>query len=289
VQPPGLFPIIEGLHTHVVVDGQGPPLLFLAALGGNWFDFDQAAALLEDHWTIIRYDRPGYGFSDPLPAGEIPSIFTEVDRIDHILDALGISQPVVVVGHSLASLYAEAYARSRPERVAGLIMLDGSYVTLPLQMVPPNWSNRFAHVAATAIDKLPLPRAAGIFAHRAATYPGAPAGFDKVQKEWIAEVFNSASYPRALLVEQTAFAVLNTELVGLRRTAGLATPTMVVSALSGRRTPFGMFWDWKQRRYAALLGADYRALIPARHYFVVQQPKVTAALIDEFADRTIRG
>ncbi|PXW36246.1 UNVERIFIED_CONTAM: pimeloyl-ACP methyl ester carboxylesterase [Williamsia faeni] len=280
---------IAGLRTHVVVDGSGPPLLYLAALGGNWFDFDQATALLRDRWTILRYDRPGYGFSDPLPTGEIPSIFTEVDRIDHILDVLGIIKPVVVVGHSLASLYAEAYARSRPERVAGLIMLDGSYVTMPLQLVPPRWSNRFAHVAATAVNRLPLPRVAGVFAHRTATYPGPPAGFDNVQKKWIAEVFNSSAYPRALIVEQSGFGVMNSELVGLRRTAELLTPTLVVSALPGRRTPFGCFWDWKQRRYAAHLGADYLALRPARHYFLVHQPKVAAQVIDEFADRAIRG
>lgn len=279
---------IAGLRTHVVVDGQGPPLLYLAALGGNWFDFEQVTELLEDRWTVIRYDRPGYGFSEPLPAGQVPSIAAEVDRIDGVLDALGITEPVLLVGHSLASLYAEAYARSRPERVAGVIMLDGSYVVLPVQVVPPGWSNRFAHAAAALINKLPLPRSAGVIGHAIATYPGAPEGFDDEQRSWIAEVFGGDNYPRALLVEQTAFGVLNAELIRLRRSTQLPAPTLVVSAVSGRRTPVRIYWEWKQRRYAALLGADYRALSPARHYFVVQQPGITAEVITEFADRMIK-
>ena len=289
MQPPGTFQVIAGLRTHVVVDGHGPPLLYLAALGGNWFDFDHVAALLEDRWTIIRYDRPGYGFSEPLRVGELPSLAAEVSRTDQILDTLGIVGPVVVVAHSLASLYAEAYARSRPARVAGVIMLDGSYVLLPWQLVPPRWSNRFAHATATVITKLPLPRAAGTLAHRIATSPGAPEELNEKQQALVDEIFNGKNYPRALLVEQLAFGVLSSELTGLRRTHDLTAPALVVSAVSRHRTPVRIFWNWKQRCYAARLGAEYRMLSPARHYFVVHQPEVTARLIEEFTDRVVRG
>lgn len=290
VQPPGTFHTIAGLRTHVVVDGEGPPLLFLAALGGNWFDFDQVTEILSDRWTVIRYDRPGYGLSDSLPAGQIPSIADEVDRIDAVLDALGITEPVLLAGHSLASLYAEAYARSRPDRVAGVIMLDGSYVMLPLQLVPPSWSNGLAHLAARFIKALRLPRSAGVRGHAIATRPGPPGGFTKTQRLWIAEVYGGSRYPRALLVEQAAFGVLNSQLIGLRRTHPLSTPALVVSALPARRTPVHVFWNWKQQRFARLLGAEYRPLSPARHFFVVQQPTLAAELIDDFgAYLAVRG
>lgn len=290
MQPPGTFLTISGLKTHVVVDGAGPPLVFLAALGGNWFDFDQVTEILKDRYTVIRYDRPGYGLSDPLPAGQIPSIAGEVERIDQILGALGITEPVVLAGHSLASLYVEGYARSRPDRVTGVIVLDGSYVMLPLQLVPPGWSNRLAHLAARFIKALRLPRSAGIKGHAIATSPGPPGGFTAAQRYWISEVFNGTRFPRAFLVEQAAFGVLNSQLVDLRRTRPLTAPIKVVSALPGRRTPVRLFWNWKQGRYARFLGADYTPVIPARHFFIVQQPVVAATLIGDFAAKaTVRG
>lgn len=283
VQPPGTFLTISGLKTHVVVNGEGPPLVFLAALGGNWFDFDQVTEILEDRYTVVRYDRPGYGLSEPLPPGQIPSIAAEVERIDQILDALEITEPVVLAGHSLASLYVEGYARIRPDRVAGVIVLDGSYVMLPLQLVPPGWSNRLAHVAARFIKALRLPRSAGIAGHAIATSPGPPGGFTATQRYWISEVFNGTRFPRAFLVEQAAFGVLNAQLVTLRRTQPLTAPVHIVSALPGRRTPVRLFWNWKQSRYARRLGASYTPVIPARHFFIVQQPDVAARLIGDFA------
>lgn len=285
LQPPGAFFTICGLRTHVVVDGQGPPLLLLAALGGSWFDFDHLADLLRDRWTVIRYDRPGYGLSDPLPPGQIPSIDDENRRIDEVLTAVGVTKPVVVAAHSLASLYAEGFARGRPERVAAVIMLDGSYVMLPLQMVPPGISNRLAHLTAHLIKALRLPRSAGIRGHAIATSPGPPGGYTAEQRHWIGEVLGGNRYPRALLVEQAAFGVLNSELVAMRRKEPLTAPTLVVSALPGRRTPVRLFWNWKQARYAQFLGADYTPVSPARHFFVVQQPDVAAGLIEDFAAR----
>jgi pimeloyl-ACP methyl ester carboxylesterase len=290
VQPPGTFHTVAGIRTHVVVDGAGPPLLFLAALGGNWFDFDQVTEILSERWTVIRYDRPGYGLSDSLPAGQIPSIADETARIDAVLDALGITEPVLLAGHSLASLYVEGYARMRPDRVAGVIMLDGSYVMLPLQLVPPSWSNGLAHLAARVIKALRLPRSAGVWGHALATRPGPPDGFTKAQRLWIAEVYGGTRYPRALLVEQAAFGVLNSEVVALRHTHPLSVPALVVSALPARRTPVRLFWNWKQERYARFLGARYLPLSPARHFFVVQQPTLAAELIDGFgAELVVRG
>jgi pimeloyl-ACP methyl ester carboxylesterase len=289
LQPPGTFHTVAGLRTHVVVEGQGPPLVLLAALGGSWFDFDHVSALLRDRWTVIRYDRPGYGLSDPLPAGRIPSIDDENQRIDDLLDTLGITEPIVLVGHSLASLYVEGYARSRPERVAGVVILDGSYVMLPLQLVPPGWSNRLAHLIARFIKALRLPRSAGIRGYAIATSPGPPGGLTEEQRHWVAEVFTGTRYPRAFLVEQAAFGVLNSQLMALRRTRPLSVPTLVVSALPGRRTPVRLFWHWKQGRYARFLGADYKQVVPGRHFFIVQQPAVAAALIDDFASQVPVG
>jgi pimeloyl-ACP methyl ester carboxylesterase len=153
--------------------------------------------------------------------------------------------------------------------------------------VPPGFSNRLAHLMAHLIKALRLPRSVAIQAHAVATSPGPPGGYTAEQRHWIAEVLNGRRYPRALLVEQAAFGVLNSELVALRRACPLTPPTLVVSALPGRRTPVRLFWNWKQTRYARFLRADYTPVIPARHFFIVQQPDVAAGLIEEFAGRAV--
>ncbi len=96
---------------HIVDTGRSAKLVALIGLVVT-YDFDQVTEIFKGCWTVIRYGRPGYGLSDPLPSGQIPSIAAEVERIDQNLDALGITEPVVLAGHSLASLYVEGYARS---------------------------------------------------------------------------------------------------------------------------------------------------------------------------------
>ena len=57
--------------VHVVVDGEGPPVVLYGGLGGNWFDWDEVVELLSGTCLVVRIDRPGYGFSPP--SAEPPS------------------------------------------------------------------------------------------------------------------------------------------------------------------------------------------------------------------------
>lgn len=62
------FVRIDGVPHHVVVEGNGPPVLLSAGLGMAWFDWDEVAALLAPHRTVVRFDRPGHGLSGPAVA-----------------------------------------------------------------------------------------------------------------------------------------------------------------------------------------------------------------------------
>lgn len=85
--------------VHVVVDGDGPPVVLYGGLGGNWFDWDEVVRLLSGICLVVRIDRPGYGLSPP--SGDRPSARGEADRIAGVLDALRVTTPAVLVGHSL--------------------------------------------------------------------------------------------------------------------------------------------------------------------------------------------
>jgi pimeloyl-ACP methyl ester carboxylesterase/DNA-binding CsgD family transcriptional regulator len=109
--------------------GTGPPLV----LGGWWCGhleldwqnplFRRFGRLLGDRCTLVRYDRPGVGMSDP--AGPlVTSLAEEVAALSAVVDAAG--EKVSLFGGSSGGCAAMAYAAAHPDRVERLV-LYGSY------------------------------------------------------------------------------------------------------------------------------------------------------------------
>ena len=93
---------------------------------------------------LLAVDRPGYGGSDPLPAGAGPAAFAADAAA--VLDALGIERCAVLAwsGGALAGL---AVAAGLPERVAALGIASG---------VVPRQAFEDAEVRAASPDRLDL-------------------------------------------------------------------------------------------------------------------------------------
>ena len=131
-RPPGRFVRVWGRAVHVVDEGGARPggavVLLESGLGGSWLGWDPVVAELrvkkdaDDALRVLRADRPGLGRSQPAPG--VPSLALRAAWSAALLDALGVRQPVVVCGHSLGGLYAEAFARLHPERVAGVVLVE---------------------------------------------------------------------------------------------------------------------------------------------------------------------
>jgi pimeloyl-ACP methyl ester carboxylesterase len=99
--------------------GEGEPLLLIHGLGtdrGVWAD---AAPLLAHGRRVIAIDLPGFG--DSPPAGEGFDLRDVAVAIDDGLRER-IPTPYRVLGHSLGGAVALMLARTRPDRVAGLIL-----------------------------------------------------------------------------------------------------------------------------------------------------------------------
>ena len=83
-------------------------------------------SLLEDRFTVAAFDLLGHGQS-PVP--EDRAEYTRDRALDDVDDVLGevlagAGGPAVLVGHSLGGYLALAHAATRPNKAAGIIVLN---------------------------------------------------------------------------------------------------------------------------------------------------------------------
>jgi pimeloyl-ACP methyl ester carboxylesterase len=100
-----------------------PTVILQAGAFGTSADWDFVLDDLAKGGRACAYDRAGVGASPPRAGGEDPiSIARELAAT---LDGLGERAPVILVGHSNGQLYVEAFAALWPERVAGIVYING--------------------------------------------------------------------------------------------------------------------------------------------------------------------
>ncbi|MFI5497041.1 alpha/beta fold hydrolase [Actinoplanes sp. NPDC051859] len=107
--------------------GAEPRVVFVSQLALGGAGWSVVAERLTCGAATVMYDRPGTGDAPPRPAPNPdlpPSAFA--DELARLLDEAGITQPVVVVGHSFGGNIVRLFAGRHPERVAGLVYLDCS-------------------------------------------------------------------------------------------------------------------------------------------------------------------
>lgn len=123
---PGRILDVGGRDLHVHCLGAGPLTVLVEAGSGSWsLDWRPAQALLSKRYRTCTYDRAGYGWSEP--ADETSSFGRIGNDLHRVVTSIDDGTPLVLMGHSLGSLYARAYARAHPGRVAGLVLVDGRH------------------------------------------------------------------------------------------------------------------------------------------------------------------
>jgi pimeloyl-ACP methyl ester carboxylesterase len=112
--------------------GQGPVLILLHATLHDHRDFAAVAPVLERSYRVISLDWPGCGDS---PAAAHPEELTAAllaDALEDIVDHLDVG-PVLAVGNSVGGFAAARLAITRPQAVAGLILVNtGGFIPMNL-------------------------------------------------------------------------------------------------------------------------------------------------------------
>jgi pimeloyl-ACP methyl ester carboxylesterase len=99
--------------------------VFVHGLACTHDDWQAQVAFFQSQYRVITCDLPGHGASDPPPdQGSVESLGGAVASL---LDALDLP-PAVLIGHSMGCRVIVHATLKAPERVAKLILLDGSCV-----------------------------------------------------------------------------------------------------------------------------------------------------------------
>lgn len=124
---------VDGASVHVLVQGSGPDLVLIHGASGNLRDFTfSLAGQLRDRYRVIMVDRPGFGHSDPLPAGDT-SLAAQATRIRAALTQLEVKNPIVL-GQSYGGAVALAWALDAPP--AALVLVGGVALPWPGELDP---------------------------------------------------------------------------------------------------------------------------------------------------------
>lgn len=150
--PEGVFVTVEGIRVHAVQKGQGPDIVLLHGASGNLRDLTFALLpKLAERYRVTALDRPGLGYSDPLPGGNT-SLAEQARLLSLVLAELGVRRPVLV-GHSFGGSVALAWAVTRPSgtEVAALVTIAGPSLPWPGELDPWYRVNRWGVVRAVTV------------------------------------------------------------------------------------------------------------------------------------------
>ncbi|RLK10404.1 alpha/beta fold hydrolase [Ruegeria conchae] len=113
---------VDGISVHAVVMGEGPDVVLIHGSSGNTRDMTFALApILAESYRVIVFDRPGLGYSESFnPDGE--TIVEQAEILQKAASELGAEKPVVA-GQSYGGSVALAWAVTRPDNIAALVLI----------------------------------------------------------------------------------------------------------------------------------------------------------------------
>ena len=103
--------------------GEGRAIVCVHGLTANCRCWDTLAASLAPRYKLIALDLRGRGLSEKPTGGY--GVEQHCRDIEAVIENLGIEHPVLM-GHSLGALITLALTARRPEKTAGLVLMDGA-------------------------------------------------------------------------------------------------------------------------------------------------------------------
>jgi pimeloyl-ACP methyl ester carboxylesterase len=134
------FTVIDDVRLHYKDEGHGPAILLIHGSLGDLADWDGWAAVLTQHYRVVRFDLPGFGLSGEITNGNY-SIDRSLSLIDGLMDSLGIER-FAIAGVSYGGPIAFRYAATRVDRIAALVIMNSAGIENGKQKVDPKTGRR---------------------------------------------------------------------------------------------------------------------------------------------------
>jgi pimeloyl-ACP methyl ester carboxylesterase len=145
---------------HYSETGSGKPLILLHGIGMSHAAWNAVTPYLQSTRRVIAFDIAGFGQTEPLPSGTLPTVSNLVDALCRSLRASGLETPIDMVGNSLGGCMALEAARRGLARTVVAISPIGLWKDGP----PPHVRHVFGGLRrfatrSPALLKLPLRKA----------------------------------------------------------------------------------------------------------------------------------
>jgi pimeloyl-ACP methyl ester carboxylesterase len=243
------------LRTVVAGDGPGPLVVFEAGMSAPAAEWVHTQRQISARARTISYDRAGYGGSDV--ASDNRALEHLAGDLAALLDALGETEPVVLVGHSWGGPILRTFAHQHPARVAGLVFVDA---TLAEIMSPA--SARVTALSFRVMSALARMGATGLIER--ITYPRGLSA--DISDEDRAVMVRDYACTRAMRAGRREAAQILPALAELRRLQAAGTPDVPTVCLQAGRVDRGMA---KLRPRFNQAAADLMAAAPQGKVVVV--------------------
>lgn len=255
------FARVNGVVLHHEVRGRadGPPLVFSNSLGTDFRIWDAVAALLEDDFRLVFYDKRGHGLSETTQ--QPYALSDHVNDLAALLDHHGIPK-AAIVGLSVGGVIAQGLAALRPELVQSLVLCDTAHKIGTDHL----WNSRIKAVNESGISAIA----------------------DGIMQRWFTPAYRTPDNPdfvgyTAMLTRTpidgyagTCAALRDADLT--ESTRALKVPALCIVGDQDGSTPPELV-----RELASLInGARLEIIEDAGHLPCVEQPEKTAALIRSF-------
>ena len=123
---------VDGLSIHSSSVGAGPTIVFVHGWTCDSSSWTAQVPAFAKEYRVITLDLPGHGQSASPKDGKF-SMDLFARAVEAVRAEAGADR-VVLVGHSMGAPVIRQYARSYPDRVSGLVAVDGP---LDLRGFPP--------------------------------------------------------------------------------------------------------------------------------------------------------
>ena len=131
--PLGQIIRISGHRVHVLQRGAGPDVVILHGASGNLRDLVPLIDSLAPHFRVTAFDRPGLGWSDPIPDGAL--LAAQARHLAQAARSLGIARPLLI-GQSYGGSVGLAWALEGLLDLRALVLVSSPCLPWPGKLDP---------------------------------------------------------------------------------------------------------------------------------------------------------